>query len=536
MLKDQLPMDYRTLPGLIKHKRESVPDDVFFHYERQSMTYEELDIRTNQFANAFLQEGISPGDRVCLYLYNSTEYLCAYLGLTKIGAIAVPVDTRFVSTALEYILSETEPELTLIDSRTIDEYNSVPENIRGSIDVHYVGTDLDSSEYTLIESIISHGEELDTNYTPAEDDVLSLIYVQRKADQDPIGIALPHFSYINTGWEVGKTIFKFDSRDKIFAPLPLYSIFTMQLGIMPSLITDCEFVLGDRFYPETFWETVEETNATIFLYLSRMLSILYNSEKASNYTENPAERAIGHGFGFENDKELIESFENMFNLTVLEGYGVTQAATIVTYNTLEKQKRGSVGQPVSHVEVQIVDDKDRPVKRGETGEILVRPTRPNSMMIEYYNQPEKTVRDCRNQWIHTGDLGYLDEDGFLYFIANEQNSIYRGRIGGQISTLEIESVINSIPAVRECAVVGIENSSRQEEIKAIVSTKEGESIDEIDICKHCEEQLAYAKVPRFIELRDTLPRSPTGKIQKNKLSKTNSGSTWDKTMGYDLSR
>jgi acyl-CoA synthetase (AMP-forming)/AMP-acid ligase II len=158
------------------------------------------------------------------------------------------------------------------------------------------------------------------------------------------------------------------------------------------------------------------------------------------------------------------------------------------------------------------------------------------MLQGYHNDADHAVEVCRNQWIHTGDIGYLDEDGYLYFVANRENSIYRGRIAGRISSLEIESVIDSQPAVRESAVIGVTNERGHEEIKAVVVPKDGAEINPVDICRHCEQQLPYLKVPRYIEIRDELVRDSSGKIQKQELSATSTDDVWDRESGYELSR
>jgi acyl-CoA synthetase (AMP-forming)/AMP-acid ligase II len=267
-----------------------------------------------------------------------------------------------------------------------------------------------------------------------------------------------------------------------------------------------------------------------------MLSVLYNQETGPDNGETPVEMAIGHGFGFGTDETLIENFEDRFGITVLEGYGVTQTASLATINSPMDRKIGSSGQPVSYADVVIVDDNDWPVEPGESGEIVVRPTRPNTMLQGYYNDPEGTVKLCRNQWIHSGDIGYIDEDGYLHFVANEDNSIYRGRIAGRISSLEIESVISGQPAVRASAVVGVENESGNEEIKAVVVPKDDVDLNPVDICRHCEQQLPYLKVPRYIEICDELPQNPTGKIRKQDLRESGRVDVWDRKSGYEFSR
>jgi len=158
------------------------------------------------------------------------------------------------------------------------------------------------------------------------------------------------------------------------------------------------------------------------------------------------------------------------------------------------------------------------------------------MMKQYHENPPATREAFRNQWLHTGGIGYKDEDGYLHFIANRDNSIYRGRVDGRISSLEIESFINAQPGVRQSTVVGVRNEQGNEEIKALVVPEDGTDITPIDVCKRCEQQLPYLKVPRYIELRDDLPRSPSGKVRKRDLKAEGTADAWDRKSGYELSR
>jgi acyl-CoA synthetase (AMP-forming)/AMP-acid ligase II len=236
------------------------------------------------------------------------------------------------------------------------------------------------------------------------------------------------------------------------------------------------------------------------------------------------------------DEALFRKFENRFDVKILEGYGTTQVSTIATYNSIDDRKLASVGRPPSYAEVQIVDSDDWPVPTGERGEIVIRPTRPNTMLQGYYDDLEETIADCRNQWIHTGGIGYKDDDGYVHFVATEVNSIYRGRIAGRISSLEIESLINAKAGVKDSTVLGIMNDDGREEIKAVVLAENGADITPVSVCKHCEQQLPYLKVPRYIEIRDEFPRNPSGKIRKEELKDRSTNNVWDRESGYELSR
>jgi acyl-CoA synthetase (AMP-forming)/AMP-acid ligase II len=533
---DAPPRSLRTVKDALEQKADERGEETFLQFDGEELSYAGLDRRANTIANALAERGVEKGDTVCLFLYNSMPYVTTYFALAKLGAVVAPIDTRFTGETLSLVLSETDASTILIDADTREEYESIREEVGNITSEYFVGDQPSERPYRPFETLLDGDDTAPPDVTVDETDTLSVTFVQRYATEQPKGVLLPHYSYINTGWEVAANLFEFDASDQVFTTLPLYSIFTFQLGVVGALLGDARIALSGPFDPDRFWEQVDRYGATIILYLGRMLSVLYNQDTQQAHEDNPVDLAIGHGFGFGTDETLIENFEDRFDITVLEGYGVTQTATIATYNTPDDRRIGSSGRPVSYVNVQIVDDNDWPVPTGESGEIVVRPTRPNTMLQGYRDDPEGTVELTRNQWIHSGDIGYMDEDGYLHFVANRDNSIYRGRIAGRISSLEIESVINSQPDVRESAVVGVENEGGSEAIKAVVVPRDGSDLNPVDVCRHCEQQLPYLKVPRYIDIRAELPRDAAGKIRKDELRSTPRQETWDRESGYELSR
>lgn len=530
------PERLSTVRDVIGEEADKNADESFLHCRGRTVTYAELDRRANAIANEFAARGIEPGDHVCLFMYNSPEYVELFFALAKLGAVAVPVDTRFTGETLAHVLSHADADTICFDAKTRQTYEEIRTQVPNISAEYFVGEVSGQYPYREFEQLLSGDGSAPPDASVGKADPMSIIYVQKNAAERPKGVVLPHYSYINTGWEASRNLFEFSDDDRVFTTLPLYSSFTFQLGVMGALLTDAVFILETQFDPSQFWGQIESHDATVFLYLSRMLSVLYNLDSEPDDHETPAELAIGHSFGFATDEEMFHNFEERFGVTVLEGYGVTEAATVATYNRPADRKLASVGTEASHVELTIVDEDDWPVSQGETGEIVVRPTRPHTMMKEYYEEPDATIDALRNQWLHTGSIGYRDQDGYLHFVANRDNSIYRGRIDGRISSLEIESVIDAHPDVRKSAVVGVTNEGGKEEIKAAVVPDDDARLTPVDVCKHCEEQLPYLKVPRYIEIRDQLHRSPSGKIKKRELQAEGTNDAWDRKSGYDLRR
>jgi acyl-CoA synthetase (AMP-forming)/AMP-acid ligase II len=525
----------QTLGILLEHRAAERGDETFFRYQNEGYSYTEFHERSNAIANELRSAGVVGGDVVCIYMYNRPEYLYMLFALAKIGAIAAPIDTRFTGETLAWVLSETETDMVIVDGDTVSEYEALQDDTATIRTQFFVG---DASRGTYRD--FNHLLDGDSASSPDVDvegsDTCAIIYVQRYQRTHPQGVALPHYSYLNTGQESCQNLLNLSDDDCVFTTLPFYSSYPIQMGVTGALLSGTEFAFGKKFDSAGFWDSIRRYDATVFLYLGRMLSVLDTQEERPEDEENPADYAIGHGFGFESDETMIANFERRFGVSVLEAYGITPTATLATANRPGDRRLGSVGKPAPYAEVKIVDEDDWEVETGEMGEILVRSTEPNIMLQGFYEDPKLTTEVCRNQWIHTNDVGYVDEDGYLYFVASKKNTIHLGRVAGRISSLEIESVIEAHPAVQEAVILGVSDGFGDEVIKAIVVPEEDASVGPIDTSEHCEKQLSYHKLPRYIEIRSDLPRSASGKVRNDLLRDISSADVWDRESGYDLNR
>jgi len=247
-----------------------------------------------------------------------------------------------------------------------------------------------------------------------------------------------------------------------------------------------------------------------------MLSVLQNQDAAADVADTPAELAIGHSFGFATDDEMFRNFEDRFDVTVLEGYGVTPA-TIATYNRPSDRRLGSVGTEASYVELEIVDSDDWPVPTGETGEIVVRPTRPNTMMKQYHENPPATREAFRNQWLHTGGIGYKDE-GWIPPLHRQQGQLDLPRSGRRthfVARNRVLSTHSPVCASRRWSASETNRATRRSKRSSFPKT--APILRPSTSVNAASSSSPYLKVPRYIELRDDLPRSPSGKVRKRDL-------------------
>jgi acyl-CoA synthetase (AMP-forming)/AMP-acid ligase II len=522
---------YRTVKGLVEGKAAENGEAPLMHYEGESYSYMEINQRANAIAHSLAEIGVKQGDTVAAVLNNSVEYLSFWFGVNKLGAVLVPVNVSLKSDGLAYILNDSDAELVVIEEETRENYETARDQLE-AVTQEFV-LDGDATEgYRPFADLQANDCRTNPDVEVGEDECASIIYTSGTTGL-PKGVMLPHFSYINTGWEFVNHV-SLDETDRPFTTLPLFHCNAQQLTVMGSMLADTDFAMMRWFSASEFWNQVRAYDATLFHYIGTMIQVLYNRE------EHPAdaEHDVRLGIGAAAPQDIIPAFENRFGLELLEGYGQTELATAVTSvapGESHKSAEGKIGDVWDHVELRLVDENDDPVPQGEEGEIVARPTRPNTIMLGYYGKPEKTVETWSNLWHHTGDIGKVDEDGELQFV--DRKSFFIRRRGENVSSYEVENAVASHSAVEESAAVGVPSDLGEEDIKIVVRTKPGVSVEPVEIVQHCEAKLAYFKVPRYVEFVDSFPKTETERIQKEKLAETGVEDAFDHVeAGYEVDR
>jgi crotonobetaine/carnitine-CoA ligase len=233
--------------------------------------------------------------------------------------------------------------------------------------------------------------------------------------------------------------------------------------------------------------------------------------------------------------DVWAEFERRFGVTIVEGYGLTETAGFCVANPPDATRVGSIGRPLSFVETRVVDAADAPLPAGSAGEIAIRARAPHLLMEGYFKMPEQTAEALRGGWFHSGDAGRADADGYLTFVDRMKQSIRRR--GENISSWEIEKVVNAHPLVLESAAVGVPSELAEEEVKVCVVPRSGETIDPLEIVRWCETRMAYFMVPRFVEVRASLPKTATERVEKYRLKQEGRAGAWDRdAAGYVVRR
>lgn len=520
------PDEYRTVVDVVERQTEVRRDSPLVYSGEEMYTYREIHDRARAVAAELRRQGIQKGDKVCTFLGNSPDYLAIWFGIAKAGAIMVPLNVDFHGDILSFIIENCEAETIVLEEATRQNYETVRENV--GIEQEYLLSETGRAGYDPVDTLY------ETDRTPpdvdlSESDPMSIIYTSGTTGE-PKGVVLPHFSYVNTGWMFATNVPDIDQTDRPFTTLPLSHCNAQQTTVMGSMLVGTDFVLERSFDPATFWDEIRAHDATVFNYIGTMIPNLYKQDDSPDDSEIPVE----FGVGANAPAELIEDFEARFGVKLIEGYGLTETATVVTINSVDDRRAGSIGKPLPYTEVEVVDEEDRPLPPGEEGEIVVRPARPNAFMLTYYNKARETVDGWQNLWLHTGDIGYKDEDGFFYFVDRKDYAIQHR--GETISSFEVENVLSDHPDVQDVAVFGVTNARGDEEVKAVVVPKADADLTPVDIADYCDGRLAYFKVPRFIEINDAVPKTATERIEKYKLKQDGIGDAWDRETGYELQR
>jgi crotonobetaine/carnitine-CoA ligase len=310
---------------------------------------------------------------------------------------------------------------------------------------------------------------------------------------------------------------------------PLYHIGGSET-IVASLHYGVPIALVERFSASRFWAETRRYGATHIHHLGGIMGLLMKQPERDDDAGNPVRISWGGGA----PAQIWEAFERRFGLRIREAYGLTEGASFTTINL--EDRVGSIGKPVDHFEVRIVGEDGAPLGPGRIGEIVQREREPGLLTPGYFKDPERTRAALRDGWLHTGDLGYRDEEGFFYLVGRQKDSLRRR--GENVSAWEVERVVNLHPSVEESAVIGVPSElfgGGDEDIKVFVKVTPGTRLDPPELARWCERYLARFQVPRYVEFVEAFPKTPSERIRKDELSRSVAES-WDLEKSGDRPR
>ncbi len=501
-----------NLAVMLAESRASNPDKTLCHIGERSFSYAQVDEISGRIATSLRNLGVGRGDKVAVQLPNLPQFLFAYFGILKAGAVMVPLNPLLRAREVSYHLQDSQSRL-LITFETFAEEAVRGANDIDGLDVYVVnmpGNDQRPDGTKHFDELYFADDTGEVEPTNA-DDTAVIIYTSGTTGK-PKGAELTHFQLFMNCTVAGE-LFEFRDDDVGLAVLPLFHVFGLSSVLNVTVRFGGSLVLVPRFDPKTVVDELAHHRCTIFSGVPTMYYALLQADTESH--DLSAIRVAVSG-GAAIPGEVIRAFEEKFpGVVVLEGYGLSETASTTTFNiNAEQRKVLSIGKPIWGVQVRVVDENGDELPSGtdNVGEIVIRG---HNVMKGYYNKPEATAEAFRNGWFHTGDLAYRDEDGYFFIVDRKKDLVIRG--GYNVYPREIEEVLFDHPGVAAAAVIGKPDDKLGQEVLAFVVAKEGESLTPDELIAHCKERLAAYKYPRDVRIIDELPTGPTGKILKKEL-------------------
>ena len=475
------------------------------------LTYRELNERVNRAARYLLAKGVRKGDRVAVLLLNCNEFLELYFASAKIGAIFVPLNWRLAPPELQYQLGDSGTKLLVF-------HDVFQEAVGKILDQIPVRKGMFCAVGDRLPAWAERYDEATRDLPTAEPEIPEpvdwedphMIMYTSGVTGLPKGVLMSHKKIYFNIMNADIYYESLTPKDIYLSPLPLFHSAGLLIVAVPTLYKGATYVTTKTFDPVACLELIQKYRVTLFLALTTIVNFLLSSGKMDEYDLSSI-RYFGTG-GEKTPMSLFEKLEEK-GFLVGQGFGLTESSVLLTLPSRDVvRKRGSVGLPVFHCEVRLVDDRGNEVPRGEIGEIVVKgPT----VMTGYWNRPEETAKAIRDGWLHTGDLGRQDEEGYFY-VVDRKKDMYRSG-GENVYPAEVEKVLYDHPKILEAAIVGVPDPKWGETGKAFVVLQPGAAMTKEEVLRYLDGQVARYKFPTHVEFVKELPHTASGKVQKSAL-------------------
>jgi fatty-acyl-CoA synthase len=476
-------------------------------FEEHPFTYQEVNLRTNQLSHFLLELGIQKGDRVSVLLYNCHQYIETFFALSKIGAILVPLNWRLAGPELEFIIKDSGSRILIFDTEFVEVVASLRLNLNLSNgDYISVGSPCPDwakdYEKGLLENPV-HEPHLEVSI--GDEDPHILMYTSGTTGI-PKGAILSHrktfFNALNAD-----IFYNLTSKDIMIVSRPMFHSGGLLVEAAPVLYKGGTLILKKRFRPHEILETIQKYRVTLLELPATVYQFILLECDLSQYDLSSV-RCYFTG-GERVPKTMLKEYYRK-GITISQIFGQTEASTITFLSPDDAVlKIGSVGLPVFHGEVRIVDKMGKDVSPAEVGEIIIRgPT----LMSGYWNRPDLTSETIRDGWLYTGDLAKTDEEGYVYIVDREKDMYISG--GENIYPAEIEKVLHSHSKIFDAGIVGVPDEKWGEVGKAFIVLKPGETMSNGEIFEFLKGKVAKYKIPKYVEFIEELPKTASGKIQK----------------------
>jgi long-chain acyl-CoA synthetase len=495
----------RTIKDLLIEREENLKDKTFMCWEDEEISYSRLLDTARRVSSSLALPGLANDDKVCIWAKHRHEFIHMMFGCVFSGTVLVPINTQFKADEAQYIIENSEAKVLV----TEPDFAEMVEKIRPQCPdlKEVIMLDEDTPGTAPFSDLYEPDEIVDREIE--EDDIAGIIYTSGTTGY-PKGVLLTQRNYHFNSWEIVEAA-RMTEDDRFMCILPLFHVNGQLVTVYSPLFAGAGMILLKGFSPKEFLPRLERYRATAFSGVPTVYAILNNLTDAEQYDLSRLRFCVCGAAPM--PVEVFETFERKYKAFILEGYGLSEGTCASSINPLDgTRKIGSIGIPLEGQEMKIVDDNGDEVERGQVGEIVVRG---ENVMVGYFRNPEATEATLKGGWLHTGDLGHQDGDGYFFIVGRKKEMIIRG--GENIYPKEIEEVLYKHPAVMDSAVVGIPDKIWGEEVAAFIVPKEGQELKDTEVIEYCKGRLANYKCPRMVFFWGDLPKTATGKIQKNRI-------------------
>jgi long-chain acyl-CoA synthetase len=490
-----------NLAGLLTASAERDPDHVAIKLDDVELTYAALNGASAHIAGLLAEHGFAPGDRVGIMLPNVPYFPVCYYGVLRAGGIVVPMNVLLRKREVAYYLSDS-------GARLLFAWHGFAEDAQAGAEE--AGARCLLVEPGQFEQQVGAATPDTTVVDTADDETAVLLYTSGTTGQ-PKGAELTHAN-LTLNARGSADLFDLGSEGIVLGALPLFHSFGQTCGLNATVSGGGTLTLLPRFEPGKALEIIQRDKVNVFQGVPTMYGAMLHHPGREQYDVSTL-KLCGSG-GSAMPVELLRGFDEAFGCKILEGYGLSESSPVASFNHADRERKpGSIGTPIRNVEMRVVDEDGHEVPQGQVGEIVIRGY---NVMKGYWQRPEATAEAIVDGWLHTGDMGRMDEDGYFYVVDRKKELIIRG--GYNVYPREVEEVLYEHPAVREAAVVGVPHDEYGEEVGAAVALKDGASATPEELRDYVKDQVAAYKYPRVVWLVDDLPKGPTGKILKREIS------------------
>jgi len=540
-----------TIPSVLDARAAERPEQPLLYIDDEELSYRELQARSIAAANVLADLGVGPGDRVALFMGTSPEWVALWFGISRLGAVAVPVNTAFRGDFLARQLSDSGPVLIAVDQALVDRVAAVcgevpslrtllvrptdpsdpsdPSSpavagagaVGGAGPVAVVGTELLARA--------ERGHLVAAVPTPAWNRPGAIFYTSGTTGRSKGALATQH--YLLTAAQTMVDLWQLQPGEVVYAPLPLFHLSAVG-SVLGPMLAGGTGVLDRTFSVHATWDQVRRYGAAGIALAGAMVTMLWNLPPDDRDAELPLRFLSAAPV----PKELYEPIQHRWGCRVVTCYGLSEAFPLAIAGIDAENPPGASGTVNPDFDVEIVDADDRPVPPGTAGEIVCRPRRPHVMFEGYDGRDRETVEQLRNLWFHTGDLGRLDGEGNLTYVDRKKDAMRRR--GENISSFEVEQALLRHPGVEEVAAIGAPSDLGEDDVMVCLVPKAGAVIEMDAFMDFCCERLPYFAVPRYVEVLPELPKNAVGRVLKHELRDRGvPASAWDREQaGYVVRR